>query len=215
VKGYMPDKVIVLRGPGNIVKTTASGITAGTSITVSTTAGITAGMAVTGDGVSTTATVVSVGAESVVVSAENTASFTSQTVFFTEWNNLLVSGESIISSSIFSTISASEAYISVSAFIAELNIGGTTASGRVIGSASISTSSWTSAGNAAFVVKADVSVSGVTGSDFPQVAFDISTYTVAVNAELSLVESGPETLTIYGQTTPSSTVSFDFVVIKG
>jgi hypothetical protein len=211
----MPDKVIVLRGPGNIVKTTASGITAGTSITVSTTAGITAGMAVTGDGVSTTATVVSVGANSVVVSAGNTASFTSQTVFFTEWNNLLVSGESIVTSSIFSTISASEAYISVSAFAQTLNIGGTTASGRVIGSASLSTSSWVSAASAGFVVKADVTVSGVTGSDFPQLAFNRDTYAAAADAELSLVESGPGKLTIFGQTTPSSTVSFDFVVIKG
>jgi len=211
----MPDKIIQLRGPGNIVKTTASGIAAGTSITVSTTAGITAGMAVTGDGVSTTATVVSIGAESVVVSAENAASFTSQTVFFTEWNNLLVSAESVATSSSFNSLSADEAYIENLIVGSSAEIAGFTASGRITGTGSISTVSWVSAATPAFTVKANFSVSEVTSSDYPQVNFNLNSYTVATNAELNLVEAYAGGLTIYGQATPSSTVSFDYIVVKG
>jgi hypothetical protein len=246
----MPDKVIALRGPGNIVKTTASGTVAGTSITVSTTAGITAGMSVTGGAVSTTATVVSVGTNQVTLDAGNTGSFTDQAVFFTEWDNLLVSAESVVvnlgdptSSNIAGSVVArssggsfditninattlNSSAVSASAITASTitvstlsasttRIAGFTASGRITGTGSISTSSWVSAATAGFTVKSNFSVSGVTSLDYPQVNFGLSSYTVATNAELSLVEASTGSLIIYGQSTPSSIVSFNYIVIKG
>jgi hypothetical protein len=86
---------------------------------------------------------------------------------------------------------------------------------RVTGFTSTGTASWASTTAGGFTVKKDIAIAGVTASDYPEVAFNLSTYAVAQNALLTYVETYAGGITLYGVSTPSSTVSFDYVILKG
>jgi hypothetical protein len=86
---------------------------------------------------------------------------------------------------------------------------------RASGFTSTNTSSWASTTAGGFTVKKDIAITGVIADDYPDVAFNLDTYTIAQNASLTYVEAYAGGITLYGSATPSGTVSFDYVIIKG
>jgi len=178
-------------------------------------------MAATGGFLAPDANVVSVETDSVIVSSENDFSFLNEEVFFTEWDNLKVSGESIITdtlnvdSLIANSITAQSIATDVISGTISVEIAGFTASGRITGTGSISTSSWISAATPAFFVKSDVQISGVSVSDYPQINFDLDSYIFATNAGVTYTEAYDGGVLVYAEALPTATLVFDYLVTKG
>jgi hypothetical protein len=86
---------------------------------------------------------------------------------------------------------------------------------RASGSASTNASSWSSTTAGGFSVKKNVAIVGVTINDYPEISFNLATYTIAQNASITYVETYAGGITLYATATPSGTVTFNYVIIKG
>jgi hypothetical protein len=109
------------------------------------------------------------------------------------------------------TVSTSSVAISTPTVTAN----GVTIAARLKGTASVGTSSFTTSAVTGFTRQADVTVSGVVADDFPFVSFITSSYNTASIAGMTLAECYAGGIRLYAEATPSTTVTFDYIVIKG
>jgi len=90
-----------------------------------------------------------------------------------------------------------------------------TSSIRITGFTSTNTSSWISTTDGGFSFKKDIAIANVTTSDYPEVHFNLSTYSVAQDAIISYVDAYAGGITLYSRFIPTNTVSFDYIILKG
>jgi hypothetical protein len=86
---------------------------------------------------------------------------------------------------------------------------------RITGFTSTGTSSWISTTDGGFSFKKDVAIANVTASDYPEVHFNLSTYSIAQDAIISYVDAYAGGITLYSKFLPTNTVSFDYIILKG
>lgn len=128
-------------------------------------------------------------------------------VFFSSADTInLSSGGTII-------LTASTSSVAISTPTVTAN--GVTVATRLKGTASVGTSSFTTSTVTGFTRQANVTVSGVVANDFAFVSFITSSYNTASIAGITLAECYAGGIRLYAAATPSTTVTFDYVVVKG
>ena len=85
----------------------------------------------------------------------------------------------------------------------------------LIGFLSVGTTTFTTSSLAGFPVKAEITISNVTTLDVPFINFTTSSYLIAEDAGIKLAETYAGGVILYAENTPSNTVSFDYVIVKG
>lgn len=105
--------------------------------------------------------------------------------------------------------------VSVAISTPTVTANGVTVAARLKGTASVGTSAFTASTVSGFTRQANVTVSGVTATDFAFVSFITSSYNTASIAGMTLAECYGGGIRLYAATTPSTTVTFDYIVIKG
>ncbi len=85
----------------------------------------------------------------------------------------------------------------------------------VTGTGSITTSAWVTTSVTGFSVSATFATSPSSATYIPFVNFTPTTYSIARTAGLTLAQSTATGFILYGTTTPSGTVSFTYVYMKG
>jgi hypothetical protein len=128
-------------------------------------------------------------------------------VFFSSADTInLSSGGTII-------LTASTSSVAISTPTVTAN--GITVATRLKGTASVGTSSFTTSTVTGFTRQANVTVSGVVDADYALVSFITSSYNTASIAGMTLAECYAGGIRLYATATPSTTVTFDYIVIKG
>lgn len=105
--------------------------------------------------------------------------------------------------------------VSVAISTPTVTANGVTVAARLKGTASVGTSAFTASTVSGFTRQANVTVSGVVADDFPFVSFITSSYNTASIAGITLAECYAGGIRLYAAATPSTTVTFDYIVIKG
>lgn len=83
------------------------------------------------------------------------------------------------------------------------------------GTGSLTTSEWITSLEAAFSVSATFATSPSSATYIPFVNFTPDTYSIARTAGITLAVSTSSGFILYGTSTPSGTVSFNYVYVKG
>lgn len=97
------------------------------------------------------------------------------------------------------------------------SIGGTNVAPQptIRGSASTDNTGWTTTTTAGFAQFKDVPITGVTAAMFPSIAFTTATYTIALDANMTLCSTYAGGIRLFADSVPTGTVTFDYVVTRG
>lgn len=85
----------------------------------------------------------------------------------------------------------------------------------LVGQVTVTNASWVASGNATFPYKKDVAITGVVAADKP-ISFDftLATLEVAISAGISYIEAYAGGVTLYAASTPTGSVTADYVIRK-
>lgn len=83
------------------------------------------------------------------------------------------------------------------------------------GQTSTTNTGWTATTTAGFAQFKDVPITGVTAAMFPSIAFTTATYTIALDANMTLCSTYAGGIRLFADSVPTGTVTFDYVVTRG
>jgi len=85
----------------------------------------------------------------------------------------------------------------------------------IVGTASVTTTSWTTDSTAGFTFRAVATTSPSSATYVPTVNFALASYVAAVDAGISFVQSTASGIILRAVSKPTVTINFDYVYIKG